>query len=828
MKKLFKRLLLLANTSLLLVFPYMNTRSCGPELPPGDLRFALFQPDLSGRNNLAPLYYCMPESGYFASDPQKKDYLRNCREWQKITGKAITLDDIYTIQYNISPDDFLYAYRHTDWKQLKDNSFVRWLRMPAHKRELDYMAFAKQVEFNQFGNSDPWGVDTLSVNSMALINTAVRNCRSITSAFLKQRYAFQIVKLSFYNRDKDTNANSRLISYFDTYLKNRSTIVSDWGLYYYASAHDDTNLYLKYMLESFDRCEEKKGPVFGSLTRKDLDAHSATRSDKHTTALVNVLKALKQPGRSLTTLQQLYNIEPDCAYLPLLICREVNKLEDWISTPEILGFNSPVRQSLFSASNDYIIDDHTPDTTYAYYATRNLESDRQYLRSFRDFLARMLNKPSANKDMIRLAIAHLYNMDGRYTDAAYHLGKLNPLKDTLYQRQAVVEKLITAFYSRDITDASTKQYIYSQFRILEQLGYELKGTQAGTPADWGSENKDMRAALLLMLSQRYKQADDIVTAGLLFQKADIPVNEYTGGYYQYEKPPVSYPRIAYFDKYASPEDIEKLIHFKHRSPKTPFEKMIAPATWLPDDLYRDVKGTLLIRQQRFKEAALEMEKIADDFWEKNWEYRNYLSSAYIGSPGTLVPGEDQPKRYQQTSKKAILRDIIALQDSLSQANTPSSKAYFYYLLGNAYFNISYYGRTWMMSAYGQSANEKSVSVLDNNKWAHFSFYPNENIYKSDYYQCTHAFDMYEKALRLSGNDKELQAKILLMLSCCDKSRYTFFTERSKYKNGINNYSQETVPYSFPYLKILQEKCADTEVYADSRTECPDVAAFSSR
>ncbi|PSL22432.1 hypothetical protein CLV42_12258 [Chitinophaga ginsengisoli] len=818
--------MLLVNTLLLLVFPYMNTRSCGPELSPADMRFALFQPDLSGRNNLAPLYYRMPENGYFISDPQKTDYFRNCREWQKMTGKAVTLKDIYTIQYDVFPDDFLYAYRHADWKQLEDNSFVQWLRKPAHKKELDYMAFAKQVEFSQLGNPDPWRIGSLPENTAPLINTAVRNCDSIKSLFLQQRYAFQLVKLYFYNRKNDTTAIRRLISCYDTYLKNNSSIVSDWALYYYGFIQRDPNLYLKYMLESFDRCEEKKGPVFGDVTRRQLDEFSAATSDRHTVALVHVLKALKQPGRSLPTLQQLYSIEPNCSYLPLLICREVNKLEDWISTPEILGFNSSVRENLFFASRNYETnsDDHKPDTGYAYYAAKNMASDRQYLRAFTGFLTGMLEKKSINEDMIRLAVAHLYNMDGRYADATYQLGKLSPLKDTLYQRQAIVEKLVAAFYNQDITDVRVKQYLSKQFQALEQLGYELRGDQANIE-NWRSENKDMRAALLLMLSQRYKQAGDIVTAGLLFQKANLPINEYTGGYYEEESPAVSYPRIAYFDKYGSPDDVEKLIRFKHQSRKTPFEKMIVPAVWAPDDFYRDVKGTLLIRQQRFKEAAMEMEKIADDFWEKNWEYKGYLTRMYIGSPGILVPGEDRRRHYPITSKKAILRDILALQDSLSQASTMDAKARFHYLLGNAYFNISYYGREWMMSAYGQSYREESAETFDNYSWAWFSFYPNENIYKSDYYQCSHAFDMYQKALRLSAGNKELHAKILLMLNVCDKSRYTFFTEKAKYRKGIDDYWRNTAPYSFPYLKLLKEKDADTKVYTDSYTECPDVAAF---
>ncbi|MBP1652019.1 MAG: hypothetical protein H6Q26_2176, partial [Bacteroidetes bacterium] len=199
MKTSYKRLLQIISILLLLFLPWMRTWSCGPDYFSDDYRFVLFQPELSRAPGLSDLRYNIHMSVLKDSDPQKKDYQRNCREWQQQVGG--TIPDIYNIQYGMEPDEFLYAYRHAKWDHIKDNSFLHALLQPANKPMLDYMAFAKQVEFNQFGEYDPWqtGNDNGGQEqTKVLLRLGKLAFAKTTNPFLKERYAFQLVKLNYY------------------------------------------------------------------------------------------------------------------------------------------------------------------------------------------------------------------------------------------------------------------------------------------------------------------------------------------------------------------------------------------------------------------------------------------------------------------------------------------------------------------------------------------------------------------------------------------------------------------------------------------------------
>jgi len=827
MKKLLRRLLLIASITVLLFVPYLITRSCGPDLPLNDFRFSLFQPDLSGFNDLAPFYYTPDYVGYFFSDPKEKDYQRNCAEWQAITGKGVSLKDISTIQYQVSPDDFLYAVNRSDWKLLKDNSFVQWLRQPANKDLLTYMAFAKQVEFTQFGNNiDPWAGrepqegERLTITNDSLTDIALKRSAASTSDFLKQRYAFQAVKLLHYTYNDTKKAALRQC--YDTYLQNKKTVVADWGLLYYAFAQKDTLLCTKYLLHAFDKSEEKKSYSFGNISTRELDALIASHPDAYTTAIALAVKGIKNPGRALSTVQQLVATDPGNRYVPLLLCREVNKLEDWISSPKVLGFQSPLRAAIYEAEHP----SDSYDTTYTYYADKNLASDKQYMRTVRDYLIQLLNSKKSNADMLLLAIAHLYNMDEQYGDAKYYLDKLPQQKDITFQRQAITERIVASIYGEDITNKDVKASLVQQFKQLDKVGTKLTYVRDGEEQDgWEKPSKDIRSYLLLLLSQRFRQKGDIVTAGMLFNNAKVQVNEYMGYDYGEDTTPIQYNRIAYFDNHASAEDIDKLIAFKHQSRKTEFEQLLAPKTWAPDDFYKDVKGTILIRQGRFKEALDVMKTIDERFWEEQYDYGTYLTRTYIGSAGTLLPGEDTRKHYRIASKKAIVQDIVLLQDSLANAKKPQQKAYYNFRLGNAYYNISYSGRSWMMSSYGKSAREQYYGA-DNYNWASYSCSASSKPKRLNYYQCVLAMSTYKQALQQAAGDKELSAKILMMLSVADKASRTFIVNDRDYVKGIHHYSDDDKPYTSPYLRMLKDSYADTRIFALGETECPDIAELS--
>lgn len=794
---------------LLLFVPWMSTWSCGPFYNNDDYRFVLFQPQLSNAPDLKVLNYNINLSVLNESDPQKKDYQRNCLEWQQKLGGKLT--DIFNIQYGMSPDDFLYAYRQHKWEDSKENSFLHALLKPANKPFLDYMAFAKQVEFNQFGEYDPWetGNDNGGTEQIRFLYRQGKLAFAhTTDPFLKERYAFQLVKLKYYGGG-DWDA---LPAFYDTYLKGHQTIVADWGLLYYAMNKPDKEdkiATMKLLCEVFERSEEKKSYVYTAMTKYGLE--NLIKADPNIPAAW-FIRGLKEPGRALPIIQGIHRIAPQYKYLPMLVVREVNKVEDWVMSSQVLGFNPRIPEQRYNEKHNY--NRNVPDTSYDYYAKKNRLKDQAYLRTVRNYLESIVSKSDTNHLIYALAVAHLYNIDGEYAKATAYLHNIDPGKHKLYRRQWITEQMVAYMHTADINSEAVKTTFGVQLNELVQLGAKLRKEQ-----DVYADTVDNGfSCLLLMLSQQYEKQQDVITAGLLFQKADALVNGYHGFAYEDDSTKISYRKISYFDQYAKPEEVNSLLEFKHAKHKTVFEKFITPRVWAPDDFYKDLQLSLLVRQQRFHEALAVAEKINPYFWRDNYAYSTYLTHKHIASADYLVPGETKNNNtYTMADKRAILKDIVLLSDSLKQQ---PQNAGLYYRMGNALYNISYGGRCWMLANYGKGGSADYWYGLG---WKDYEHTKLNRKYLGDYYGCNAAMSMYQKALANGNWQKELCAKVLLMMSVCDKDRDAYEKDRRSSKGPIYKYypGDEKVFHS-RYLDVLKKQYGHTNMYAESKMMCPDV------
>lgn len=774
-------------------------------------RFSIFRPDLATGSNLEPFYYTERFLNSNTPDPAGLDYLRNCEEWRTFTQGKAALNDIYTIQYNTSPDSFLNAYNSKKWNAYANNSFAQWMLKKGNREALQYMALAKKVEQGQSTLMDPWNPVPRPYRFDSLANVAAKEADKKMPDFLKQRYAFQAVKLWYYAGDTASKRN--LINTYDKYLKSKSTIAAQWALVYYGVVQESPNERTRYLLQAFDKSEEKKVFAYKHITIPELLAFEKANTDTALVPVVYAVKAIKNSGKALAEIQDVYRYALNSPYLPLLISREINKLEDWLLTPEVLGFSSRLKENEYYRQAAQSGEEHPP--TYTEYAQKNWAKDKIYLRDVRRFLQTMLENNYANKNFLRLAIVHLYHMEGNYNEAKSYLTDVYALNEKAWQTQLEIERLISLIHLNDIKEPETKEQIYAGIKRLEQQGllpYKNQVLQEGeTQPATSDEMKDDMSELLLLLSREFKQKGDIVTAGLLYQKADIIINEYDGfstdsGF--------SYKQIAYFDRYASPATIDSLISFKNKPGKTEFEYYITPQHWAANEFYLDLKGTIQIREKKYYDALNTFHEIPEQFWAEQYEFKNYLPQKSILNAGTLLPTASGPTTtYPYPSKKLILEDIIKQQEALAATSDPAKKANIYFLLGNAYYNISFHGKAWMLFSYGNSASEVYKNTEDSRwyNWAFFSFYPNSVKYGNSYYRLSDAMDMYYRAYNYAGTNRELAAKSLLMLAYCD--------------HLVNRDPYAEEKYYSKYLQILRANYGNTGAFQASKTYCPDVSGF---
>lgn len=794
--------------------------ACGPSLYPNEARFALFRNGINGQEGFEPFFY----SEYFlnsnAPDPTGKDYKRNCLEWQQITGAGISLNDIYSIQYTCAPDSFLSAYEQKNWSTFKENSFTNWLLKKKNKAYLDYFVLAKQMEAAQFYRGDPWTASLLDTNSIALdklAQTALDRTYQTKNTFLKTRYAFQAIKTVYYV--KEPRNLSAYLKAFETYIEPGQSVVKGWGYYFYGLLQQDQLKRNVCLLRAFDLSEEKKVAAFNKIESDFLTEIIQKEKDPYLKEVALAMQGIYTTGRAGAIIVALHQVNPESKYLPLLLSREINKVEDWIWSYTFLGFSSLGINyegiPTFSYWNKGYTEDETQQKVLI---AANREKDLEYADELCTLMAKMAEAQFPDKDFLKLAQAHLYNIRGNYTTAAQAVAGLSIPETSVYYKQWLIESIIICANTENISAPDVQARLLQWLRAFDAAPSPDAGDNEGTLA----ENEDDLSELYLVLSKKFQDKGDINMAGLLYNKSHHTRNIYDGwetswddAYPPQQKKPhsvtpkMNYKQIAFWDRYGSPRDLEALIAFKNRKHKTAFEQYISPAQWPDDQVYKDLMGTKYMRMERYHEALKVFQSMDQEFWNDNYHYADYLPFTGISDLRTYAPWETtRSKYYKKTCKTDIVADIVAIIDKINNPGlSREQKAAYYIQLGNCKLNMTKNGLFWMMLSYGNFGQENREN---SGNFYTYTFYPNTIAYGDNYYGAKSAMAAYDKALKLSKN-KELQAaaylynELALVLSD-QKPDYDYDEKRPATQN----------------VKMLRKYFANTKAYEAAASYCADI------
>ncbi len=400
--------------------------ACGPSLYPDEARFALFRNGINGQEGFEPFYY----SEYFlnsnAPDPTGKDYQRNCGEWQKITGTGVTAGDIYAIQYSCAPDSFLSAYEQSNWSSFQGNSFTKWLLNKKNRSYLDYFILAKQMEAAQFYRGDPWTARLLDTNSISmerLAKIALERSTTAKHPFLKTRYAFQAIKTIYYVNERGDLAP--YLKAFQTYIEPGESVVKGWAYYFYGLLQKDPLIRNTSLLRAFDLSEEKKIAAFNKIEPAFLKELAQKEKDPYLRKIALAMQGIYTMGRAIDIINALYEVNPGSKYLPLLLSREINKVEDWIWSYTFLGFSSLGIDFEGKVTFSYWNKGYTEDEArYKVMVMSNRKKDLEYVDRLCSLMIKMRDTRFPDRDFLKLALAHLYNIRGNSTTAAQAIAGL--------------------------------------------------------------------------------------------------------------------------------------------------------------------------------------------------------------------------------------------------------------------------------------------------------------------------------------------------------------------------------------------------------------------
>jgi hypothetical protein len=806
------------------LLPIGRTDGCGVYYFHDEYRMVFFNPGLVKDPELHSLHLLFGMPFYYEpADPANQDYLRNCQEWVDYLGPAVQIQDVQRILYQTSADSVLSAI---EGKQLSiyfpGNSFIKQLMLPSHAEALAYLKLAVHAEFAHFADTDPWGLnETLfdfDEKVKPLLASATNKLKSIKDPFLIQRYAFQLVVQSRYAAQSE-----QCLKYCDEYfpLDKPASILMPWAQLHKAEVlatqnRLDESIYI--LSRVFDLCESKKYRVHQLVNRQTLERglkYAKTAKEK---AVIFALLAYKNPGKSLQHLLKVAATDLDSRYFPQLLVREINKIEDWLLTSKVTFLSEDDGSWGGEAGVDYLpVEEVGLRMKELPYLKKNLQKDLNYLRQVRGLVESLIGKTApTQRQFLHLAAAHLYYLDRQPLQAKMHLAKISMQANTSIQLQKNLIELLILPELMDISTPKAKNLIAASFQ-------KIKGQ-----ADLLESRLRIYPKLMLYFSRLYQQKGDVVSAGLFYlRSSSIPTfsSDYNTAYYA---------KIRYFDEFASLEDLDELIVLAQKKHRSNFEKLLTdslnvfeqkqyqdyweqnhseellPLPVMPSlgQLY-DLKGTIAFRQNRLKVALEAFEQLPDTYWRDTYEFGSFLThDPFVDAQSFPWEG----KRLELGSKKAMVKKMLQLEELAAKTGPQQAEAA--YLLANAYFNSSYWGRWWMMDSYGKSAVSYGWGFQDRK-----SHNPETERVPRVYYKLSRAVAYYQKALQTTPNI-ELAARATYMLGYCEKFSKIVDGEFDK-----EYFDKGKVTYISPIFSTFRKKYGQTLAYQECLKSCPELADY---
>lgn len=627
-----------------------------------ELRYMLLNPDLLENKSWWSFFYSNKFEYMDGTVFSDADEIQLVNEWKQLTKTDATVEEIQACLFGSLPDS-----------ALTQNPFYQDInKQPALKAYFETAIQCEQVATLPSPWDDNETLETERQSGrVALIRQILEQVQKEKEPILKTKYAFQLLKLAYY-ADNTMVFNETFNSYFKS---AKPSVLYWWALNYksmmleYKNEPDSANfLHARIYANSSQKMLVSKR----SFSTNNLSGTLALAQTKEDSADVYVLAEVINPGKALEGLNTIYQLNPNHKHLPMLISREINKLEDW------LGSTQYAESEVISS-----YDENEGGTS-------GLQSDLNYLKELTETLEQMTTLSQAYPDAYHLWLADLYLMGNNSSGAASHLKKINSKNPQVDFQKKVFEVILTT-QTEDISTDITQNKIGKQFEELLSERFQK------------FESQKVLYSLSSYLRYSFAKKDLIHLAGLFDYFAKNKFCYYCSGF------TFEYAMIAYFDQYASTAELEKLIDLYNSKDKNTLETILLKPYSHPY-YFTDLLGTLYVRKGDLKKAQQVFNTIPDDFWF-TFENANYnLDSDPFNNNEELL-GTQGMATY---NKREIVTKLNALEEEALRDKTKAEQNYFQ--LGNAWYNFT--AHSWFMISYGYSAySAQSVADVQAHKRA---------------------------------------------------------------------------------------------------------------
>ncbi|MGE5499164.1 MAG: hypothetical protein ACM3Q2_13870, partial [Syntrophothermus sp.] len=786
MKKLHLKVLLPLFISALVIF--LNIRkaeSCGPELEPDNF-YTIFDKSLYNIPALKPFFL----SGYiFAdqSDGSEEALSDNLNDWVKFLHGVPSADHVERIIYSAGIDEIKQIRKYISERkntavtdELKENSFVKYLKNTGKTDVIDYIIFAKECE-PEVSSNNQWDEKPKNTGLMVKLSvmgkSALRNARS---SFIKERYAYQIIRLMHYS-----GKYKEAVNFYDkTFGKSKNrNLMKYWSLSHKAGALQslgDTARSNLLFARVFENCRSRRHQCILSVKLNDETLINRTLKlcrNKDEKALVYTLIAYKNPYTAIEYIKPVFSLAPKSDYLILLLQRELTRLER-----EAL----PSKETWGGQRN--------------YLKEREDQGEHQGAELFSTVSEIARSGKAGRAYLWNFAAGYIATLSGRTEEAKpfyFAAKKASPGTDISFIRRVQIAEIVNRAAGMKNIDKKGEDLLAGELEWLHKLQDEYQA-------------KEALIYIMNKLAILYLKQNDMVKMNFclginLNQKYSsygyyLNVHENAFGYdiksdYQLEPIDDIYNVLA--AKYSS-DWYRKDSEYKKRF--SAFDRFLIDNYSYTLNELAYIQAKSFIAGGQFDSAAAKL----SSFQEQDYSGDN---SEKLPADPFVVHIRDchdcdfNAVIVNRYSVLSFARRMTELLD-LAQKDTARAAEY-YFLYANGLYNKSYYGNSWIASAFNRISDP----------WGYYEGF------NYSFYDCSQAMKYYLKAMSLT-KDRDFAAMCLYMASKC---------ELNSYYNKPGSLEQERVPLMYrKFFSRLEEEYSDTKYYQEILKECRHFRNFVSR
>ncbi|MGA0558570.1 hypothetical protein ACO2Q8_18055 [Larkinella sp. VNQ87] len=770
--------------SVLLSLAILIGFACGPSTSDLNEFMSFFMPESSRASAQDQIYHFTPQlyryDDNYDTDEDTMQTDQNILAWDAYAKGKVAQTDIGAALYNRDMG--------------ASNGLVRWASA-SNPAALEYLNLAWRVEEATPQPVNRWEVDSARLDTStaplrALLDEAKAGYTATSDGFLKERYAFQAVKLAAM-----TKQYTQSLTLYDQLIKPlpRKTFLSDWALCRHAGATmalGDTAKAIYEFAQVFDRCPSRRREaeaslrIYGIRFREKSLEYSQNDREK---AAVYALCAIQPKQDALPFLKEMVRLNPKNPLIELVMAREINRNEYFFfqETAPIYAYDDASR-----ADSLRFLERKTEAPTYF-----------QQLRDFA--LESAENKALGNPAFWYTATAYLDYLTKNYADAQKHLDLAGqqPTDNPVLKKQIVLEKMLLLTAQTDkVTPEAENQFI----GYLEQFGnsanFYLTNAFVETCKQWATKygyGKPTPAESGGFLSGCFRSkgspADGANTAKgfLLTALTSYQLNR-GDGYFD------SQSDLYDIEDTTSAATVQQVVKFATNPNLNDFDQRLLKLTGFSTDALHLLLGRRLLAENRYAEAADAYAKVSPKTWKAEPFSQYFTIDPFAVKLTAKNEGDYAPNPY---TPDAFLKKMVELE---TQAKTASGDqaAERYYQLGCGAYNLSWFGNAWILVRARWSSGEpvfshytyRQVAKGDRNQAL-------DAVAQLDYYSNRSAKAYFERAITVAKNP-ELAAKACFMAARCDENA---FRTRHELEWAKRNYSADMEPFEAEMKQLRREQ-----------------------